>query len=131
MKKVSGLTYTPIFSPIITSVYQGMIVAVPIFTKMMSKKMTPAELQKSLSEYFKGQNFVKVMDYDEKAVYEEGLIDVTGCNDTNRVEIFVYGNNDKIILLARLDNLGKGASGAAVQNMNIMLGLDETIGLNK
>lgn len=131
MKKISGLTDTPIFSPIITSVYQGMIVAVPLFKKMMNKKMTPAELQKALSEYYKGENFVKVMDYDEKAVYEDGLIDVTGCNNTNRVELFVYGNEDKIILLARLDNLGKGASGAAVQNMNIMLGLDETIGLNK
>lgn len=129
MKKVSGLTDTPIFSPIITSVYQGMIVAIPLYTKMMSKKMTPAELHKFMSEYYSGQKFIKVMPFDEGAAYEDGLIDVTGCNNTNDVQLFVYGNNDKIMLLARLDNLGKGASGAAVQNMNIMLGLDETIGL--
>jgi N-acetyl-gamma-glutamyl-phosphate reductase len=129
MKKVSGLTDTPIFSPIITSVYQGMIVAIPIFTKLMENKMNPFELHKFISEYYNGQKFIKVMPFDEGATYEEGLIDVTGCNNTNEVQIFVYGNDDKIIVLARLDNLGKGASGAAVQNMNIMLGLDETIGL--
>lgn len=129
MQKVSGLADTPIFSPIITSVYQGMIVAIPIYTKLMNKKMSPAELHKFMEEYYRGQKFIKVMPFDEDAKHEEGLIDVTACNDTNSVEIFVYGNENKIILLARLDNLGKGASGAAVQNMNIMLGVEEERGL--
>ena len=129
MQKVSGLADTPIFSPIITSVYQGMIVAIPIYTKLMNKNMSPAELHKFMEEYYRGQKFIKVMPFDEDAKHEEGLIDVTACNDTNSVEIFVYGNENKIILLARLDNLGKGASGAAVQNMNIMLGVEEERGL--
>lgn len=129
MQKVSGLKDTPIFSPIITSVYQGMIVAVPIFKKLMDKKMNPMEIHKFMADYYKGQEFIKVMPYDHEAKFEDGLIDITACNNTNNVEIFVYGNEDKIIIMARLDNLGKGASGAAVQNMNIMMGVDEKLGL--
>lgn len=129
MKMVSNLDETPIFSPIITSVYQGMMVAIPLYTKLMNKKMEPCELHKFMAEYYNGQNFIKVMDFDSEVKFEDGLIDVTACNNTNNVQIFVYGNSEKIMLLARLDNLGKGASGAAIQNMNIMLGVDEKEGL--
>ena len=95
----------------------------------MNKKMEPCELHKFMAEYYNGQNFIKVMDFDSEVKFEDGLIDVTACNNTNNVQIFVYGNSEKIMLLARLDNLGKGASGAAIQNMNIMLGVDEKEGL--
>ncbi|MDE2566960.1 MAG: N-acetyl-gamma-glutamyl-phosphate reductase, partial [Burkholderiales bacterium] len=73
--------------------------------------------------------FVRVMPLRDAAVLEQGYFDVQGCNDTNRVDLFVFGNETQAVLIARLDNLGKGASGAAVQAMNIHLGLDEGLGL--
>lgn len=129
MQKVSGLEYAPIFSPVISNIYQGMFVAIPLYTRLMDKKMTPKELHKYMAEYYTGEQFVKVIPFDENAKFEDGLIDATACNNTNNLEVFVYGNDDRIVLLARLDNLGKGASGAAVQNMNIMIGAPENTGL--
>jgi N-acetyl-gamma-glutamyl-phosphate reductase len=69
------------------------------------------------------------MESDESCL-ENGFLNAVACNGTNRFEIFVFGNNDRIVIMSRFDNLGKGASGAAVQNMNIMLGTDETLGLS-
>jgi N-acetyl-gamma-glutamyl-phosphate reductase len=65
----------------------------------------------------------------DPATLETGFFDVQGCNDTNRVDIFVFANDTQAIVMARLDNLGKGASGAAVQSMNVHLGVDEALGL--
>jgi N-acetyl-gamma-glutamyl-phosphate reductase len=69
------------------------------------------------------------MPFQSQDYLDNGTLDATGCNNTNRIEIFVFGDSEQILLLSRLDNLGKGASGAAVQNMNIMLGIDEGTGL--
>lgn len=99
-----------------------------------------------LMEHYGNQHFVKVMPYIDKnalqdssinsMVYSEGIIfdggiDITACNNTNKAEIFVIGNCEEGIsmIVTRLDNLGKGASGAAIQNMNLMLGYDETFSL--
>jgi N-acetyl-gamma-glutamyl-phosphate reductase len=65
----------------------------------------------------------------DPATLEQGAFDVQACNDSNRAEIFVFANDTQALLMARLDNLGKGASGAAVQSMNVHLGLDEGLGL--
>jgi N-acetyl-gamma-glutamyl-phosphate reductase len=69
------------------------------------------------------------MPFESETLLDEGFFDPTVCNGSNRMELFVFGHETQILLLARLDNLGKGASGAAVQCMNIMMGLDEAIGL--
>lgn len=129
MHKISGLNEAPLFTPIVSSYYQGMTVAVPLYSKLLSKKVTAAEVQGFLSEYYMGSRFIKVIPFDSEAFLDNGYLFATGCNGTNMLEIFVFGNSDHILLAARLDNLGKGASGAAVQNMNIMLGLDEGKGL--
>jgi len=70
-----------------------------------------------------------VMPFAGEGVIEAGLLDATACNGTNQLELFVFGHDEQVVLAARLDNLGKGASGAAVQNLNIMLGIDERTGL--
>jgi N-acetyl-gamma-glutamyl-phosphate reductase len=70
-----------------------------------------------------------VMPLRDPAVLEEGYFDVQACNDTNRVDIFVFANDTQVLLMCRLDNLGKGASGAAVQSMNVHFGVDEGLGL--
>ena len=83
-----------------------------------------------LSEHYGGERFVKVMPLSDLEALDAGYFDVRACNDSNRCELFVFAGDGRAILLARLDNLGKGASGAAVQSMNVHLGLDEGTGLN-
>jgi N-acetyl-gamma-glutamyl-phosphate reductase len=87
------------------------------------------QIHASLAARYSGERFVKVMPLRDPATLEEGYFDVQACNDTNRVDIFVFGNDTQALLMCRLDNLGKGASGAAVQSMNVHLGVDEGLGL--
>ena len=129
MKEKVGFSNTPIFTPIIADYYQGLTVATPIHTRLLDGKLTPLDVHSFLSEYYKEQNFVKVMPYDPNKCLDSNFYNPIACNGTNTAEIFIFGNNDQILIMTRLDNLGKGASGAAIQNMNIMLGLDETLGL--
>ena len=129
MQKVPGLEYPPIFNPLVDDFYCGMEVTVPLHTRLLPKKITPAELHKCLSDYYTGQRFVKVLPFMGEGVIDDGFIAASALAGTNDMEIFVGGNDEQILLVSRLDNLGKGASGAAVQNMNLMLGLDEGTGL--
>jgi N-acetyl-gamma-glutamyl-phosphate reductase len=78
---------------------------------------------------YAGERFIRVMPLRDPATLHEGFFDVQGCNDSNRVDIFVFANQHQAILVTRLDNLGKGASGSAVQAMNVHLGVDEGLGL--
>ena len=126
MQKHSGITNPPIFSPIVANYYRGMTVAVPLHADKLG--LTAHKLQKFYADYYTGQHFVKVMPPDYQNQLELGFLNAESCNNTNNLEILVFGGEEQVLLVARLDNLGKGASGAAVQNMNIMLGLDETIG---
>ena len=125
MQKHSGLSNPPLFTPIISKYYRGMTVAVPL----QNIKSTAPEISAFYKDYYAGQNFVKVMPFNIQDEFELGYMNAESCNFTNNLEILVFGNDKQILVAARLDNLGKGASGAAVQNMNIMLGLDETYGL--
>lgn len=129
MQKVSGLLYPPLFTPIVGEFYRGMAVAVPLVKRLLNKKITAPEVAGLMEGYYSGERYVSVMPYGSDSYLDSGFFDATGCNNTNRVEIFVFGHSDQILVVARLDNLGKGASGAAVQNMNIMLGVDEGTGL--
>ena len=81
-----------------------------------------------LASRYAGERFVRVMPLRDATV-DDGYFDVQACNDTNRVELFVFANETQVLLMCRLDNLGKGASGAAVQSMNVHLGIDEATGL--
>jgi N-acetyl-gamma-glutamyl-phosphate reductase len=95
----------------------------------MKAGTTPAQLQAAFEARYAGERFIRVMPLRDPAALADGFFDVQACNDTNRVDIFVFANETQVILMARLDNLGKGASGAAVQSMNVHLGLDEALGL--
>ncbi|OPY57890.1 MAG: N-acetyl-gamma-glutamyl-phosphate reductase [Pelotomaculum sp. PtaU1.Bin035] len=129
MQKINGLLFPPLFTPIVGDFYQGMVVAVPLLTRLLNKKISAKDVQEVLASYYSSEHFVSVMPYESEDCLDSGYLDATGCNNTNRIEIFIFGNGEQILLLSRLDNLGKGASGAAIQNMNIMLGLDERTGL--
>lgn len=127
MQKIVGLDYPPIFSPIIANYYEGLAVATQIHTRLLPKKFSPKEIHELLFNYYKNEYFVKVMPFNPSECLGDKFYNPIACNDTNNAELFIFGNDEQILLLTRLDNLGKGASGAAVQNMNIMLGLDESI----
>ncbi|MDF1616223.1 N-acetyl-gamma-glutamyl-phosphate reductase [Petrocella sp. FN5] len=127
MKIQTGLSEEPLFNPIVGNFYKGLVATIPIKMSLMKIKKTGREIQQFLADYYKDAYFVRVNPYDLKDNLFEGGFDVTGSNDTNYCDLFVFSNEEKgtMVLMSRLDNLGKGASGAALQNMNIMLGLDE------
>ncbi|MBP7175451.1 MAG: N-acetyl-gamma-glutamyl-phosphate reductase [Thermoclostridium sp.] len=128
MQKAAGLSYPPAFMPVIANYYKGMVTSIPLLPRLLNKKVTVADVKNIFTEYYQNEPFVKVMASDDSCL-EKGYMNAEACNGTNRFEIFVYGNDEQIVVMARFDNLGKGASGAAIQNMNIMLGAPETTGL--
>ncbi len=129
MKKISGLDYEPVFNPLICDYFSGMVVTVPIITRMLPKKYTLEDFHKALSEHYENQKLVKVMSVMGKDELSDGFLASNTLSGRNNMQLFVCGNDDRITLCSRLDNLGKGASGAAVQCLNIMMGIDETTGL--
>ena len=126
MQKICGLDYAPAFNPLICDYFSGMVVSLPIHTRLLAKKYNADDVRNALSEYYAETFFVKVMPEGEPA---DGFIGANNLSGTNLMELFVNGNDDRLIICSRLDNLGKGASGAAVQCLNIMMGIDEKTGL--
>lgn len=129
MQQVCGLKYKPMFNPIVDDYYCGMVVSVPLISRALNKNYSAADIHEIMTAHYDGQRFVKVMELGGKETLPDGFLPANTLAGTNDLQIFVCGNDEQILLAARLDNLGKGASGAAVQNMNIMLGLDEATGL--
>ena len=125
----AGLTVPPVFMPIVGNFYKGLSVSVPLHLLQLKGGTTPEAIHAVLRHRYEGERFIRVMPLRDPAAVAEGYFDVQASNDTNRVDIFVFANETQAILMARLDNLGKGASGAAVQSMNVHFGLDEALGL--
>lgn len=128
MKAITGLTKEPIFIPIVDDYYCGMIVNLPLYTDMMKKKMTPCELRDELAQYYAGKEFVRVCEYGKEAQYN-GFLSANEMAGKDYAQIIVTGNDDRIMISAMFDNLGKGASGAAVECLNISMGIDPATGL--
>ena len=129
MREHTGLAMPPIFTPIVGPFYKGLAATVFLQPQRLAKPMGPQALRDTLAAYYEGEPFIRVAPFDNDANCVDGFFDVEGCNDTNRVDVFVFGHDEQVVVVARLDNLGKGASGAAVQAMNVHLGVDETLGL--
>lgn len=129
MKTHTGLTEPPVFMPIVGPFFKGLTVSVPLHLSQLGGSAGAAELHAALSERYAGERFIRVMPLGDQATLAGGFFDVQVCNDTNRVDLFVFASETQVLLMARLDNLGKGASGAAVQAMNVHLGVDESLGL--
>ncbi len=126
MQKHTGLTYEPVFTPIVCDYYKGMTVSVPLTARLMTQRVSAGELTERYALYYAGQRFISVKQHGELA---GGVIYTNGLAGTNALELIVCGGEELLTVTARLDNLGKGASGAAVQCMNLALGLDEGAGL--
>lgn len=129
MQKISGLNKAPLFSPIVDDYYSGMFVSLPFYTDMLNGIKDPDDLRNMFEAHYAGERFVKVM---PKGAEDEtnGFISANVLSGYDGLELFVTGNEARIVVTTRFDNLGKGASGAAIQCMNILLGCDETKGLN-
>ena len=123
MQTVCGLTRTPVFNPYVCDYYCGMTVNVPLFVDMLAQKVSVTDVTELLRAHYAGAHFVTVGEEPS------GYVSANTLNGTNRMELLVNGNERQILLTARFDNLGKGASGAAIQNMNLALGLDECLSL--
>jgi N-acetyl-gamma-glutamyl-phosphate reductase len=140
MQLYSGLAHAPVFAPSVGRYAQGMIVEVPLQLWALQSKVRVQEIRGALTEAYAGSRFVEVASDEETAMLQQARagaggyvaeLDPESLNGTNQMRLFVFGSGagDQVRLIAVLDNLGKGASGAAVQNLNLMLGLDESSGL--
>lgn len=131
MKTVCGLTQEPLFSPIVSDYYSGMVVSLPIYMNLLNKKVKPEELHDFYASYYDAakQPFIKVRKFGCEEEMR-GFLSGNGKSGWDGLEIFITGNEERLLVSSRFDNLGKGASGAAIQCMNLMTGCDETKGLN-
>ena len=129
MKQITGLTREPLFCPMTTNYHSGMIVQIPLYTDLLNEKKTPQEIRDYLADYYKNEKFIKVMPFGAD-VEAGGEIFSDAAAGWDGYEIFVTGNDERVVVASRFDNLGKGASGAAIQCMNIVMGCDEAKGLS-
>jgi N-acetyl-gamma-glutamyl-phosphate reductase len=129
MMAYTGLTTKPVFMPIVGPFYKGLAVSVPLQLAQLKKGTDGAALVRAFEKHYEGERFIRVMPLSDPSITEPNFFDVQGSNDTNRIDIFVFADDQQAVLIAREDNLGKGASGAAVQCMNLHLGCEETLGL--
>ena len=129
MQHHSGLGVPPVFMPVVANFYQGLALSIPLPYAQLAAGTTGATLQQALAQHYAGEAFVKVLPLADPAVLAEGYLDVQALNHTNVAELLVFANATQALLIARLDNLGKGASGAAVQCLNLRLGVPEGTGL--
>lgn len=125
MQHVCSLAQPPLFSPIVSDFYAGMEVTVPLHAKYLNGSVSLKQVHEAMADHYASQKLVKVSPFGEAPAFA-GSNNLSG---RDSMEILVTGNDDRILLVSRFDNLGKGASGAAIQCMNIALGLDETEGL--
>ena len=117
MTKVTGLENAPVFCPIVSDYYSGMVVTVPIFKSQLNAEFTVEDIKNAYKEKYTGE----IVTYSE-SISESGLISANALSFNDSMQITVEGNEERILLIARYDNLGKGASGAALECMNISMG---------
>ncbi len=133
MQYICGLGKAPLFSPIVSDYYSGMEVTVFLYPEIMNLPAGTENvceyLHQAHGKHYGGSRFIKVRALGSEQE-TRGFFGSNNMSGRDDMEIFVSGNNERIIVTSRFDNLGKGASGAAIQNMNIVLGIDEATGLN-
>ena len=125
MKAITGTENAPVFCPIVSDFYSGMVVTVPLFSKDLLDGKTVEDIKNAYKNTYNGE----IVEYTD-AIDENGFVSANILSFKDNMQVSVLGNEERILLVSRYDNLGKGASGAAIQCLNIVLGCDETKGLN-
>jgi N-acetyl-gamma-glutamyl-phosphate reductase len=128
MQTYSTTNVTPLFSPMVANYYKGMLVQIPLF-RHEANGASLQQLHDVLADRYKNEPFVSVLPVGDNSLLVDGYLNPTLCNGSNRMQLMLFGNENQYLLIARYDNLGKGAAGAAVQNLNLMLGIEEKTGL--
>lgn len=129
MRTHTGLTQPPLFVPVVGPFFRGMVVSIPLPLAQLPDHPSRADLHQLLATTYADEPFIRVLPLDHPDNLDQGFLDPLACNQTNRCDLALFGHDNQALLVARLDNLGKGASGAAIQSMNLHLGLPETTGL--
>ena len=129
MQKITGIAHVPLFSPMTTDYYSGMIVQLPLYSWLLKKQQTPEQIRDFLAGYYEDSEFIEVMPFGTEAE-TGGILFSNACSGWDGMKIYVTGNEDRIVVASCFDNLGKGASGAAIQCMNLMIGCEESKGLH-
>ncbi len=129
MRVHGGLSQSPLFTPVVSNFYQGLAVTVPLPLAQLPGRPSLTALHAALAEAYAGAQFIRVLALGDEANLDEGAFDIQACNGTNRADVLVSGHAGQAVVIVRLDNLGKGASGSAVQCMNLRMGCDEGAGL--
>lgn len=128
MTHFSGSLVAPIFVPTVANYDQGMLTQVPLFTSEL-EGASPSDVHEILTARYADEPFIHVPSFGDRGMLQGNYLNPTGRNDTNHMDLLVFGDDQRMVLCARYDNLGKGAAGAAIQNLNLMLHIDETTGL--
>lgn len=131
MTHYSGTATDPLFTPSVGHYYQGMLVQIPLFTSHLRADGSIDQVHRTLAERYADEPFISVCELGAEQSLQDGFLNATQCNGSNRMEIMVFGHSEQMLLVARYDNLGKGAGGAAVQNLNLMIGAVEAAGLER
>ena len=126
MQKIAGLLYPPVFNPIVDNYYKGMATTLMLHNRLLNGTPTAEDIAEALADFYAGQTLITVTPFGQ----QDSFLAANRLAGKDTLEITVCGHADQTMVTAQFDNLGKGASGAAVQNMNLMLGLEETTGLN-
>ena len=130
MQHISGLAEAPVFAPVVADFYSGMEVTIPLFRSQLNCGQHPVEeVTQALQQHYAGNSVIKVLS-PEDVTTMNGFVASNALSGHDGMELMVLGNDERLQLVARFDNLGKGSSGAALQCLNLMLGLEETLGLN-
>jgi len=130
MQRYTGLHHLPLFEPAVADVEQGMLVSIPLLHRLLKKGTEMDRIWQLLNETYREEPFIEVLPANPFESLNDGFLSLTDCNGSNRVQLLVFGHSDQTVIVARLDNLGKGASGAAIQNLNLMSSLPESRGLD-
>jgi N-acetyl-gamma-glutamyl-phosphate reductase len=126
MQKVAGLARVPVFNPVVADYYNGMVVTIPLFPHLFAKEMKSSQIRLLYERKYAGSKLIRVLPYG----YEPGYFASNALAGKDTMEILVSGTDERLTVMSRFDNLGKGASGAAIQCMNLVLGQEETKGLS-
>ena len=125
MAHFTGLTNPPMFTPIVADYYKGMVVYLPLNPDQLARPASAPDIHALLAERYQGEPCIEVAPLGAVDALDDGLLSPIDANDTNRLDLMVFGEADHTLIATRFDNLGKGAAGAAVQNLNLMLGMPE------
>lgn len=129
MQTISGLKYAPIFNPYVCDYYQGMTVTISLFTRLFSRTVSLKNVHEIFENHYRDCHFLRIMPFMDEDEMSHTFIAASTLENTNNMQIFICGNDERIVITSQFDNLGKGASGAAMQCMNIMMGIDESTSL--